>query len=562
MRKSKWLLVMLSVMMVASLALAACGGGGGSSAEPGGDKGTGSGDGGQTSGDGGGEQVEQVLRLIESQEPPDLDSAKTTDTVSFTILNNVNEGLMRLDENNEPIPGIAAEEPEISEDGLHYTFKLRDAKWSDGTPVTAHDFEYAWKRALNPDTASQYAYMLYYLKNGEAYNTGKAKADDVGVKAVDEKTLEVELETPIPFFTSLMAFTTYFPQKQEFVESQGDAYAKEDDALLFNGPFKLENWQHESGWELVKNEDYWDADTVKLEKITFDIVKETSTAVNLYETGEVDRAGLSAEYVDQFKDREDYQERTEYTEFYIVPNMENEFLANDKIRKAIASAFDREAHAEVILNNGSVPAYGLVPPGMPGPEGQTFREANGDIKPVGSVEEAKQLFDEGLKELGMDKPPKIEYLTDDTDAARKTAEFLQEEWRKNLGLEVEINQQTFASRLDLSDEGKFDLVLSGWGADFNDPMSFMDLFVTDGGHNDGKWSNKEYDEAIKFGKSTTDYEERMQRLLEVEKILIEDAGIMPLYFRARAYLWQPYVKNMIKHPYGADWTFKWAYIEK
>ena len=557
MQRSKWLILMFSLVIVTSLTLAACGSGG-TSGDPA-DEGTSEGDT-ATSEEGAPDEV-QELHITENQEPPDLDSAKSTDSVSFTILNNVNEGLMRLDENNEPVPGMAEGEPEVSEDGLTYTFKLRDANWSDGTPVTAHDFEYAWKRALDPETASQYAFILYYIKNAEAYNAGEAEADDVGVKALDDKTLEVELERPVPYFLSLTAFSTYLPQKQEFVEEQGDNYAKEDDALLYNGPFVLQNWEHEAGWELAKNEQYWDAENVQLDLITVDVVKETSTSVNLYESGEIDRTqGLSSDYVSQFKDREDYQERMEYTLFYIVPNMNNEFLANDKIRKAIASAFDKEAHAEVILNNGSVPAYGLVPPEMPGPEGQTFREANGDLKPAATVEEAKQLFEEGLKELGLDEPPAVEYLTDDTEGARRSAEFIQEELRKNLGLELKINQQTFASRLDLSREGKFELVLSGWGADYNDPLSFMDLFITDGPYNDGDWSNPDYDDAIEFAMTSNDPAERMQRLLDAEPLLIEDAGIIPVYFRGQGYLWQPYIKELYHHPYGPEWSFKWAYI--
>lgn len=214
MQRSKWLILMLSLVMVTSLTLAACGSGG-TSGDPA-DEGTSEGDT-ATSEEGAPDEV-QELHITENQEPPDLDSAKSTDSVSFTILNNVNEGLMRLDENNEPVPGMAEGEPEVSEDGLTYTFKLRDANWSDGTPVTAHDFEYAWKRALDPETASQYAFILYYIKNAEAYNAGEAEADDVGVKALDDKTLEVELERPVPYFLSLTAFATYLPQKQEFVE--------------------------------------------------------------------------------------------------------------------------------------------------------------------------------------------------------------------------------------------------------------------------------------------------------------------------------------------------------
>ncbi|WP_054951384.1 peptide ABC transporter substrate-binding protein [Numidum massiliense] len=507
---------------------------------------------------------EQVIHMNERAEPPDLDSATSTDAASHMILSNVMEGLVILDKDMKPIPGMAEELPEISDDGKTYTFKLRDAKWSDGSPVTANDFEYAWKRALNPETKSQYAFIFSEIKNAEAYNKGKAKAEDVGVKAVDEKTLEVTLEHPVPYFTSKMAFSTFYPQKQEFVEKMGKKYAKEDDALLYNGPFKLANWKHESGWEYVKNENYWDVDSVKLDKVTWDVVKDTSTGIDLYETGKFDVTLLSQDFVTQYKDREDFTTRPEFVTAYLEFNLLDPFLKNDKIRAAIAGAFDKETHAKVIMNDGSTAAYGFVPPGMAGPEGtdgEPYREYVGEIKTAQNVEEAKKLFKEGLKELGLSKPPKLEYLTDDNDTARRTAEFLQEEFKKNLGLEIEINQQTFAARLDLAREKKFQLYLSLWGADYNDPLSFMDLFVTDGPYNDASWSNKTFDEAIKFSQTSGDQKARVDKMAEAEKLLIKEAPIAPLYYRHRAYLWRPEIKELIRPPYGPGFYFKWAYVE-
>ena len=244
-------------------------------------------------------EEEQVLNLIMGSEIPTMDSSLVTDSVGFDLLNNVAEGLYRLNQENVPVPAMAEGEPTVSEDGLVYTFKIRDAKWSNGTPVTAGDFEFAWKRAMNPDTASEYGpYMMAgVLKNATEISEGAVDYTELGVKAVDEKTLEVTLEKPVPYFLSLMAFGTYLPLNEAFVTEQGEAYATNSDTLISNGPFTLTEWDGTgSSWALVKNDQYWDAENVKLTQINYDVVKETATAVNLYKTGEVDRTGLSGEF--------------------------------------------------------------------------------------------------------------------------------------------------------------------------------------------------------------------------------------------------------------------------
>lgn len=561
----KWLFVLMTIMLVGSLMLAACNNG---------EEGT------ETEGDAAGEeapeegtseegkseneqsdQTEQVLHMSEGAEPPNLDSATLTDGVSATVIGNTMEGLYRLDEHNEPQPAIA-EDVEISDDGLTYTFHLRDAVWSDGSPVTAHDFEFAWKRSLDPDTKSQYAFIMFEIKNAEAYNAGEAEADEVGVEATDEKTLKVTLEHPVPYFLSKTAFSTYMPQKEAFIEEQGDHYAKEDDALLYNGPFKLTDWRHEAGWVYVKNDDYWDADSVKLDKVTVDVVKQTSTGVNLYEAGDLDVTGISGDYVEQFQDRDDFTTRPEFAISYLIFNTEDPFLKNEKIRRAISGGFDRETYVEVIANNGSKAAYGFVTPGIAGPGEQTFREYAGDLKTtVPSVEEAKTLFEEGLEELGLDEAPTVEYLTDDNETARKTAEYIQQQLKENLGFNIEINQQTFSARLDITKEDKHQIVLSVWSSDYNDPLSFIDLFMTGGPYNDANWSNDEYDERVEFAQTSGDNEARMEKMKEAEQILIEEATIAPLIYRGRAYLWQTDIEGLIRPPYGPSFIFRDASIQ-
>jgi oligopeptide transport system substrate-binding protein len=560
-QKRKVLIMMLALIFVLGTVLAGCGGSSETGTE--GTKGTEG-----TEGESKAPAKEeakapddvQELHLLIGDEPPGLDSGKTTDTISFLLLNNVMEGLMRLDAENNPVPGIA-EDYEISADGLTYTFKLRDAQWSDGSTVTAHDFEYAWKRALDPATASEYAYIMYAVKGSEAFNTGEnTDSASVGVKALDEKTLQVELNAPAPYFLGLTAFATFLPVKEEFVVAQGDKYATEAENLLFNGPFVMTGWSHDQNVTLEKNQNYWDASTVRLEKITFDVVKEQNTAVNLYENGDIDRTGLAREQITVYKDDPNFSTKNELVIFYLQYNTANEIMNNPKIRQAFSAAINRQAYVDAVLNNGSTPAFGLVPPGTPGLNGFFRDEAKADLVDNDPAY-AKQMLEEGLAELNLSALPEIHFLTGDSDGAKKGAEVMKEMWRQTLGIDVVLDMVPFKERLERTRNGNFNIVFSGWGADYNDPMTFLDLFVTDGGFNDAKYSNPAYDERINFGKTSPDTAARMQQLIEAEEILINDLPIAPVYYRGSAFVTRPYVKGLVTHPFGADFDYKWAYIE-
>jgi oligopeptide transport system substrate-binding protein len=361
-RNSKvfWL---LSLVLVLSAFLAACGGGEDTSTEPS----DSDSDKEKESASGDLDSV-QELNLMESAEIPTMDSALAEDAVAFNIMNNVNEGLYRLNQENVAEPAVADGEPEISEDGLTYTFKLRDAKWSDGSPVTAQDFVFSWQRAVDPATGSPYGpYMMAgTIKNAAAIAEGKMDKAELGVEAKDEKTLVVTLERPVPYFISLMAFGTFLPQKEAFVTEKGDAYASNSDNLLYNGPFTLTNWDGTGlTWAMEKNPEYWDAETVKLDKINVDVVKESGTGVNLYTSGEKDRAGLSGEYAMQYADDPEVVRELEPTVFYLKYNQERNGketpLANVNIRKAISMAYNKQDLVDVVLANGSLPADFLVP---------------------------------------------------------------------------------------------------------------------------------------------------------------------------------------------------------
>jgi oligopeptide transport system substrate-binding protein len=400
----------------------------------------------------------------------DLDSATTTDSVSTDILLNVMSGLYRLDENTRPVPDMA-ESVNISEDQLNYTFKIRDGvKWSNGDPVTANDFEYAWKRVLNPDTGAQYAYIIStFVKGADAYNTGKGSADDVGVKATDDKTLEVELVAPSPFWLGLTAFFTYLPQNQKFVEEKGQDYALSSDALLYNGPYVLTSFKPTEGATMVKSDDYWDKGNIDIEKAEGKIVKELDTAVNLYESGEIDVQYIEGEYIGEYKDSPAYHTFTYFACFYMVGNQKEKIFQNLNVRKAIQIGYDRDALCNQILKNGSPAAPGYVPFGIAGPGKETFREFVGPTQPEFDPEKAKSLFQKGTDEIG--ENPNIELLAYDDSTARDIATFLQSQFEHNLGAKIDIKVQPFDRKLELESQGNFQLSWQGWIADYNDPMA-------------------------------------------------------------------------------------------
>ncbi|WP_445001881.1 peptide ABC transporter substrate-binding protein [Exiguobacterium alkaliphilum] len=552
MNKKKGFALATSVTLISSAFLAACSGGEDTTNNETGSNGSGS---------EGTPDEAQVLNLLEGSDIPSLNPTLATDSVSFNVLNNVMEGLYRMDEEDNPTPGMA-EDVDISEDGLTYTFKIREgATWSNGEPVTANDFEYGWKEVLNPDNGSQYAYVMSVIEGAEAYNLGEGERDAVGVTAVDEQTLEVKLTAPADYFLGLTSFGVFMPKLESFDQEQGENLGTSVETTLYNGPFKLESWEREQGWKMVKNEEYWDAEAVKLDEINFRVVKEVQTGVNLYENGDVDRTGLTSELVAQFQDSEDFSTVVEPTLFYLQFNSAVEALDNQNIRNAIDRAYDKAAISETLLANGSIPANYLVPKDfVTGPDGNDFRDINGDIGGY-NVEEAQQLWEAGLEELGTDTV-ELEFLNYDSETAKQIGEFIKGELEKNLeGMTVTIKQQPFNNKLELESAGDFEMSFAGWGPDYQDPMTFVDLFVTDGPYNRGKWSNEEFDALIESAKSSTDAEQRWADLAAAEKIVLEESAISPVYQRGSARLTKPYVKDIVEHAFGADYSYKWAFIE-
>ncbi|HDR7353179.1 peptide ABC transporter substrate-binding protein [Bacillus wiedmannii] len=508
------------------------------------------------------EAKKQVLNVTVSEEIPSLDTAKTMDGTSAHVMQNIFEGLYVLDDQDQPIPAVA-KSFKRSEDGKKYTFNLRkDAKWSNGDNVTANDFMFAWKRVIAPETASQYASMLFYVKNAKDINKGTMPLDELGVTVINDYKLEVELEQPSPYFLQLLALPIYLPQHESFLKEQGKNYALEPSNLLYNGPFVLEKWKHEQEFQLKKNATYWDQKKVKLDEINFQIVKDTMTAVNLYEAGNLDRVPINSQFVDKYKGNKELHMSSDPGIAMLRFNEKNNALANKKVRQSISLALNKEDFVSHFINNGAKSASGLVPADHIHEEtGKDFRKENGDLSPY-DLQNAKKIWEEAKKELGVDEV-NLEFLTFEQDNAKRMAEYIKGDLEKNLqGLTIQIKQQPFKQKLQLEQTGDYDISMANWGPDYKDPISYLELFTTDNPNNKMNYSNRHYDELIKKAKSdlVLDQKKRWEALQEAERILLEDAAIAPLYQMGSAYVQKDYVKGIEKHQFGGVYTYKNAYI--
>ncbi|WP_142342785.1 peptide ABC transporter substrate-binding protein [Bacillus wiedmannii] len=508
------------------------------------------------------EAKKQVLNITVSEEIPSLDTAKTMDGTSAHVMQNIFEGLYVLNDQDQPIPAVA-KSFKRSEDGKKYTFDLRkDAKWSNGDSVTANDFMFAWKRAINRETASQYAYMLFHVKNAKEINKGTMPLDELGVKVINDYKLEVELEQPIPYFLQLLALPIYLPQHESFLKEQGNNYALEPSNLIYNGPFVLEKWKHEQEFQLKKNATYWDEKKVKLDEINFQIVKDTMTAVNLYEAGNLDRVPINSQFVDKYKGNKELHMSSDPGIAMLRFNEKNNVLANKKVRQAISFALNKEDFVAHFINNGSKPASGLVPVGHVNEvTGKDFRKENGDLSSY-DLQNAQKIWEEAKKELEVEQV-NLGFLTFEQDNAKRMAEYIKGDLEKNLhGLAIQIKQQPFKQKLQLEQTGDYDITMANWGPDYKDPISYLELFTTGNPNNKMNYSNVHYDELIKKAKTdfVLDTENRWEALREAEQVLLEDAAVAPLYHIGSAYVQKDYVKGIEKHQFGGIYTYKNAYI--
>lgn len=521
------------------------------------------------------ESVPQVINITSEAQISTMDPALAADTTSTLAMNQVYEGLYTVGKDDEFVLGVAKEEPVISDDLTTYTFKLRDdAKWSDGSQVTAEDFVYGWQQIVTPAIGSPNAdVMVGVIKNAKEIYEDGADPKTLGVKAIDETTLEVQLERPVPYLKSLLTFAIFYPKKETFITEQGKDFATSSEKLLYNGPFVMEGWEaFADEWTYKPNAEYWDKDTVKLDSASVQVIKTPSTAVNLFESGEVDVVNkLTSEYAKNYKDNASFLPVEQYVTFFLKLNAERNGkktpLDNKDLRQAIAQSFDKEAFVTNILGDGSTSTDHLIP------KGQTKDPASGDdfTEVAGKTntyltynpEGAKKSLELAKKDLG-DKI-ELEFLTDDTEVAKTSAEFFSNQIETNLpGVKINIVQVPFTVRVERDQKKDYDIELSGWGTDYRDPMTVMRIFVTNNSSGGITYSNPVYDQLINDSreKDAGDVDKRFDNFIKAENELInKDTVIAPIYNRSLAILANQKIKDMYWHPFGSTYSLKWAHVE-
>ncbi len=510
----------------------------------------------------------KMVRWNLGTEPVEMNTMLTTDTVSLTLIRHTMEGLVRMGPNNDRQPGMA-ESWDVSEDGLTYTFHLRDAKWSNGDPVTANDFAFAFKTILDPKTGASYSYLGYLIKGGLEYNTEKGKVEDLGIEVKDDKTLVITLAYPVDYFLDICAFGVFMPVNQKFYESVGaDQYGKDADKLLYNGPFVMESWTHEDSVVCKKNADYWNADSIKIAGMDMKMIKDSNTAISMFLAGEFDMIGVPGAQLETVK-AADYEimhygdGATFYIEFNTRPEVDGKVnpTSNLYIRQALCYALDRTGYINTVLKNASQPALSFTTPEIAGKTKATFPEEVAPLIKDNDSAAAKEAFAKGLAELGLKAEDiKISMLSDDGDVAKNTAAFYQECWKRNLGITVEIDTQPFKSRIEKLQANNFMISSSGWGPDYNDPMTFLDVFETGNGNNHTGYSSKAYDDLLNQARNTKDRDARYDIYFQMEKLLMTDMPIAPVYFRMRDYTTVPELKGVVRNALQ-DVNLMWAYYE-
>jgi oligopeptide transport system substrate-binding protein len=503
----------------------------------------------------------RVLRLAFAEEPPQLDSTRATDQVSNFVLGHVMEGLTRYVKPGEIGPGVA-DRWELSE--RRAVFHLRpDARWADGKPVTAHDFVFAWRTVVDPRTASEYAFILYPVKNAEAINGGKLPLGALGVTARDDRTLEVELERPTGYFLGLTAFSTYLPLRQDFYEARPGRYAADAKDLLCNGPFVLTGWVHAASMTFEKNPHYWDAAHVGIERIEVPyFTQDPATRYNLFKDGKIDLTGLDRELLgraqaDRFKMRSFAAGSVFYMEFN---HRQGRATANHHLRKAIQLVFNAQEYVSKVIGiPGTRPGVRLVPSWVKGVK-EPFRKEY-PVAPVRpDLDAARRELALAREELGGTIPPLV-WLTGDSPFTAREAEYIQWVLSNRLGVSLKIDKQTFKQRLAKMTEGDFDIVSAGWGPDYADPMTFADLFTSWNENNRGRWRNPRYDALVRKAQDTADPKERMDAMAAAERLLLDDVAIVPTSEAGSVYVHSPRVTGIVRHVVGHDPDYTRARIE-
>ncbi|MEK3979595.1 peptide ABC transporter substrate-binding protein [Psychrobacillus sp. FSL K6-2836] len=500
-------------------------------------------------------ETEKVLKLNNGNEPTSFDPSVGFDAVSWNALNNLMEGLVRLSKDHIAEPATA-EKIDVTEDGLTYTFTIRDdAKWSNGEPVLASDFVYGWLHMLNPETASPAAFLAYFIDGAEAYNSGEGAAEDVAIKALEEKVFEVKLNAPTEAFLNIITNPSFFPVNEK-VATENATWFTESDTFVGNGPFKLTAWEHDVSFTFAKNENYWDADTVKLDKVEWAMVDDSNTEYQMYETGELDVSGVPAELADQLMDSPELKNEDQAGLYFYRFNVSQEPFTNKKIRQAFGLAVDQQEVVEFVTKNGEKPAEGFIPYGFVGPDGKEFRETAGKL--VGfDAEKAKTLLAEGMAEEGYTELPEVILTYSTSDTHKKIAEALQSKFKEVLGVDVTLQNVEASVFATEQKEFKYQLSRSSFLFDYADPVNALESFITGSSMNRTTWSNAEFDKLITDIKKETDEAKRWEMLIQADALLMDEMPIFPVHYYNQVTLEKPTISGIVRHPVGYM-DLKWA----
>lgn len=510
---------------------------------------------------GGVDATTRTITLSLDDEPPQLDSTRTTDQVSFLVLGHIMEGLLRYDEHGRIAPGVA-ERHELLADGA--TFHLRaDARWSDGKPVTAHDFVFAWRTVVDPKTASEYAFIMYTVRNGEAINKGELPVTELGVRAIDARTLEVTFERPVPYFDKLMAFAIFFPIREDFYLAQQGRYGADAENLLFNGPFTLTRWVHAAHIRMEKNPGYWQHDRIRLDVIDAPyFTRDANAILNLFRDGRIAWASLSADTLPiALEQRMRIRPELTGSMYFLELNQRaGRLTANLRLRRALQLAFDPgELVYKVIQIPGNLPAVSLFPSTTRGVNGRFHDEYPPPAHRV-DVAQARRELAAALQELGLETLPPLTLLTSDTPSATKQAEYFQNLYKRTLGIDLRIDQQVFKQRLAKMTNGDFDIVAAGWGPDYDDPLTFADLFASWNLNNRGRHVSPELDAAVRRAQDSSDPTVRARAFADVQRLLYEEVAIIVNYEQGKVFVEDPRLRGVTRRPVGHSPDYTYAYI--
>ncbi len=507
--------------------------------------------------------VEQKLSIATQGELATLDSALYNDVPSSDMIGQVFEGLYRV-KNGTEVEFGQAESVKVSDDGLTYTFTLRDGlKWSDGSPVTAADFEYSYQRLADPKSGAS-VQSVDVFKNAAAVRKGEKEVSELGVKALDDKTLEVTLEYPAPYLPKLLSGSRYMPVSKAVHSAKGDKYGTSADNVVTNGPFTIQDWNGTNlEWKLVKNDNYWDAANVYLKDVQVQVIKENSTGADLFDAGQLDYTTLTDQFVQEYTGADDFHTASKATIGYLSFNTQREATANADLRRAIAQAFDKQVYADSVIQDGSKVLNNQVPKDFDVNEaGEDYQTAAGPMLEY-NLEAAQADWAKAKAALGKDTI-ELQLLTSDVGLSKRTAEFLQAQLEANLpGLKLTISSVPLKNRLEFQRQSDFDIFYGTWAPDYQDALNFIEQYKTGGGINFAKYSNAEYDKLVEQARNeyANDPAKRRQALIQAETIGIkQDAVAAPIYQSATSYLLKSRVKNFEVMPFGRTINLRPVYV--